>query len=115
MSYSLPRIRPYANGDMDVNAVDERMLLQVSMAYRLFMPFAGQTISTRERKGFRDGIVNISATRISAGVSVGIGEHSGTAHGDGQFEISDPRSVEQVLADLHSLGLQPVMADYVRL
>lgn len=115
MSYSLPRLRPYANGDMDVNAVDERMLLQVSMAYRLFMPFAGQTISTRERKGFRDGIVNISATRISAGVSVGIGEHSGTAHGDGQFEISDPRSVEQVLADLHSLGLQPVMADYVRL
>jgi len=75
---------------------------------------AGQTISTRERPGFRDGIVGLSATKISAGVSVGIGEHSGTGHGEGQFVISDPRGVEEVASALKEHGLQPVMADYVR-
>ncbi|MBR2394489.1 MAG: hypothetical protein IKA98_03205 [Candidatus Methanomethylophilaceae archaeon] len=114
VSFSLPRLRPFINGRVEPESVSESDLLQVSMAYRLFMPFASQTISTRERAGFRDGIVNISATRISASVSVGVGEHSGTGHGDGQFEISDPRSVDEIVGSLRRNGLQPVMADYVR-
>ncbi len=113
ISMSLPRLRPAANLDFH-EEVTEAQLLQVSLAYRLFLPFAGQTISTRERPGFRDGIVGLSATKISAGVSVGIGEHSGSGHGEGQFEISDPRDVEQVSDALRSKGLQPVMSDYVR-
>jgi len=114
ISMSLPRLRPYKNHEGADSGVSERQLLHVAMAYRLFLPFAGQTISTRERPGFRDGIVGISATKISAGVSVGIGEHSGEGHGDGQFEISDPRTVDQVVRALKDQGLQPVMADYVR-
>ncbi len=110
---SLPRLRPAPHLDQSAG-VSEAQLLQVSLAYRLFLPFAGQTISTRERPGFRDGIVGISATKISAGVSVGIGEHSGTGHGEGQFEISDPRGVDEVVAALRGEGLQPVLADYVR-
>jgi len=114
VSFSLPRLRPFINGRVEPESVSESDLLQVSLAYRLFMPFASQTISTRERAGFRDGIVNISATRISASVSVGVGEHSGAGHGDGQFEISDPRSVDEIVGSLRRNGLQPVMADYVR-
>ena len=113
ISMSLPRLRPAAHLDQ-TSGVTEAQLLQVSLAYRLFLPFAGQTISTRERPGFRDGIVGLSATKISAGVSVGIGEHSGTGHGEGQFVISDPRGVEEVASALKEHGLQPVMADYVR-
>lgn len=113
ISMSLPRLRPAAHMDQ-TSGVSEAQLLQVSMAYRLFLPYAGQTISTRERPGFRDGIVGISATKISAGVSVGIGEHSGAGHGEGQFVISDPRGVDDVVSALRSHGLQPVMADYVR-
>ena len=113
ISMSLPRLRPAAHMDQS-SGVSEAQLLQVSMAYRLFLPYAGQTISTRERPGFRDGIVGISATKISAGVSVGIGEHSGAGHGEGQFVISDPRGVDDVVSALRSNGLQPVMADYVR-
>ncbi len=113
ISMSLPRLRPAPHLDQSAG-VSEAQLLQVSLAYRLFLPFAGQTISTRERPGFRDGIVGISATKISAGVSVGIGEHSGTGHGEGQFEISDPRGVGEVVAALRGEGLQPVLADYVR-
>lgn len=113
ISLSLPRLRPAANLDQTAG-VSEAQLLQVSLAYRLFLPFAGQTISTRERPGFRDGIVGLTATKISAGVSVGIGEHSGAGHGEGQFIISDPRGVDDVVSSLLAHGLQPVMADYVR-
>lgn len=113
ISMSLPRLRPAAHLEQTAG-VSETQLLQVSLAYRIFMPFAGQTISTRERPGFRDGIVGLSATKISAGVSVGIGEHSHSGHGEGQFVISDPRGVDEVVKALRSNGLQPVMADYVR-
>ncbi len=114
ISMSLPRLRPAPNMPMQVPGVSEAQLLQASLAYRMFLPYAGQTISTRERPGFRDGIAGISATRISAGVSVGIGEHSRTGHGDGQFAISDPRGVDEVASALRDRGMQPVMADYVR-
>lgn len=113
ISLSLPRLRP-AGGVNNQVAVTESQLLQVSLAYRIFLPFAGQTISTRERPGFRDGIVGLSATKISAGVSVGIGEHSGEARGDGQFVISDPRDLAEITEALRRNGLQPVMTDYVR-
>ncbi len=113
ISMSLPRLRPAGGIDNHV-MVTESQLLQVSLAYRIFLPFAGQTISTRERPGFRDGIVGLSATKISAGVSVGIGEHSGESRGDGQFVISDPRGVGEITDALRRRGLQPVMNDYVR-
>lgn len=114
ISMSLPRLRPFIHHENDKNAVGERQLLQVSLAYRLFLPYAGQTISTRERPDFRNGIIGLSATKMSAGVSVGIGEHSGQNKGDGQFIISDPRSLEEIVDAIREQGLQPVMNDYVR-
>ena len=78
------------------------------------MPYAGITISTRERAGFRDNVVGMCATKISAGVSVGVGGHEEEQKGDEQFEISDPRSVPEVDAMLRQRGLQPVYIDYVR-
>lgn len=114
ISFSLPRLRPYINNEDDTNSVNEKDLLQISLAYRVFMPFAGETISTREKAEFRNNIVGLSATKISAGVSVGIGGHSGEEKGDGQFNISDPRSVEEVRRSLTDRGLQPVFNDYVR-
>ncbi|MGI6472374.1 MAG: 2-iminoacetate synthase ThiH [Candidatus Methanomethylophilaceae archaeon] len=115
ISFSLPRLRPFMNKDLVVNDVTETQLLQVAMAYRLFMPYAGQTISTRERPVFRDNIVKICATKISAGVSVGVGEHSGIEKGDVQFDISDPRSLDEIKNALLANGIQPVFKDYVRI
>ena len=116
ISYSLPRLRPYINNaDNNPNDVHETQLLQVMLAYRIFMPYAGITISTRERAGFRDNVAGLAATRISAGVKVGIGGHGDNEQkGDEQFEISDPRSVEEVRKALLDKGLQPVFTDYVR-
>ncbi|MCQ2078844.1 MAG: 2-iminoacetate synthase ThiH [archaeon] len=115
IAFSLPRLRPCSSHEEDDVKVSERDLLQVAMAYRLFMPFAAQTISTRELPRFRDGIVNICATKISAGSSTEIGGHSDVKDkGDGQFNLSDARGVEEVRDALISMGLQPVFNDYVR-
>ena len=116
IAVSVPRLRPYNNGEeTNPRDVHEKELLQIMCAYRLLMPFASITISTRERSDFRNNAVNICATKISAGVSVGIGGHSEKEKGDEQFEISDPRSVDEVVDALHQYGLQPSFNDYIRL
>lgn len=116
IAFSCPRLRPIINNDK-INPMDvhEKQLLQVVCAYRLFMPFASITVSTRECERVRDNLMKIAANKISAGVSTGIGEHveEMADKGDEQFQISDTRSVEQVYEDLEKLNLQPVMADYV--
>lgn len=115
ISISCPRLRPIINNDkINPKDVHERQLLQIMCAYRIFLPFANITISTRERAGFRDNVINICATKISAGVSTGIGGHTDEAEqGDDQFEIADTRSVDEVLKAICDQGLQPVMNDYV--
>ena len=114
VSFSLPRLRPYINKeDNNSNDVHEPQLLQVMLAYRIFMPFVGITISTRERAGFRDNVIGMAATKISAGVKVGVGGHDEEAKGDEQFEISDPRGVAEVRQMIQERGLQPVYTDYI--
>ncbi len=115
ISFSCPRLRPIINNDkINPKDVHERQLLQVMCAFRIFMPFAGLTISTRERAGFRDNVVGMCATKISAGVSTGIGSHTDEdSLGDNQFEISDGRTLDEVCAAIRGRGLQPVMNDYI--
>ncbi len=116
IAFSCPRLRPIINNDkINPKDVHETQLLQVIMAYRIFMPFASITISTRECERVRNNVIKIAATKISAGVSVGIGEHSGDNEnvGDGQFEISDGRNVDEVFEAIKEQGLQPVMSDYI--
>jgi 2-iminoacetate synthase len=118
IAFSCPRLRPIINNDrINPKDVHEAQLLQVVTAYRLFMPFASITVSTRECARVRDNLMNIAATKISAGVSTGIGSHSDdiddSDKGDEQFEISDGRDVKEVYDDLVKIGLQPVMSDYI--
>ena len=93
--------------------VHEAQLLQVVCAYRLLLPFASITVSTRECKRVRDNLIQICATKISAGVDVGIGGRSGEEQGDEQFEIDDTRNVQEVYDAILEHGLQPVMSDYI--
>ena len=122
MSLSCPRLRPIINNDK-INPLDvhETQLCQILCAYRIFLPFVGITVSSRESARFRNGIVKIAATKISAGVSTGIGDHeskySGKEaqgdQGDEQFEIDDDRSLEKMYQDISGEGLQPVLNDYL--
>ncbi|WP_459479011.1 2-iminoacetate synthase ThiH [Clostridium saccharoperbutylacetonicum] len=116
IALSCPRLRPIINNDkINPKDVHEKQLLQIITAYRIFLPFANITISTRECARFRDNVIGIAATKISAGVSVGIGGHSDEeeAKGDEQFEISDGRTVEEIAEAITKSGLQVVMSDYI--
>lgn len=114
IAFSCPRLRPIINNDkINPKDVHERQLVQVVSAYRIFMPYASITISTRECERFRNNIIDIGATKISAGVNVGIGGHSGEEKGDEQFEISDGRNVQEVYDAILEKGLQPVMSEYI--
>ena len=115
IAFSCPRLRPIINNDkINPKDVHEPQLLQIICAYRIFMPFASITISTRECERFRDNIIQIAATKISAGVNVGIGGHSQEEDkGDEQFEISDGRSVDEIYHMIEDNGMQPVMTDYI--
>lgn len=116
IAFSCPRLRPIINNDkINPKDVHETQLTQIVCAYRIFMPFASITISTREREGYRNGIINIAATKISAGVSTGIGEHieNEESKGDPQFIIDDNRDVQQVREAILQQGLQPVFSDYM--
>ena len=122
MSLSCPRLRPIINNDR-INPLDvhEKQLCQILCAYRIFLPYVGITVSSRESAEFRNGIVKIAATKISAGVSTGIGDHeskyggteSDDARGDEQFEINDNRSLGRMYKDMEEGGLQPVLNDYL--
>lgn len=122
MSLSCPRLRPIINNEK-INPLDvhEKQLCQIICAYRIFLPFAGITVSSRESETFRDGIVKIAATKVSAGVSTGIGDHeskytgkeSDAPEGDEQFEINDSRSFDKMYQDMAKEGLQPVLNDYL--
>ena len=120
-SLSCPRLRPIVNNDkINPRDVGEKELCQVLCAYRIFLPYVGITVSSRESKEFRDGITKICATKVSAGVSTGIGDHEAkytgkedTDTGDEQFEIDDNRSFDRMYRDLEDGGLQPVLNDYI--
>jgi 2-iminoacetate synthase len=122
MSLSCPRLRPIINNDK-INPLDvhETQLCQILCAYRIFLPFVGITVSSRESEAFRNGIVKIAATKVSAGVSTGIGDHESkytgkendSTEGDEQFEINDARSFDKMYRDMSNEGLQPVLNDYL--
>ncbi len=120
-SLSCPRLRPIINNDK-INPLDvgETQLCQVLCAYRIFLPYVGITVSSRERESFRNGIVKLAATKISAGVSTGIGDHESKYEGkesedagDEQFEIADNRSFRKMYEDIEEEGLQPVVNEYI--
>ena len=115
IGFSVPRIRPYPNKTKNEVDVHEPQLLQVILALRLFMPWAGLSLSTRESAWFRDHCIDLGITRLSAGVSTGVGGHGSEEKGDQQFHKADERGVDEVRSAIAAHGCQPVFNDYVRL
>lgn len=108
---SFPRLRPQAGEYSAKYTVDNRQYVRMLVAMRLYLPFAGITVSTRESEQFRNAILPLGVTKMSAGVSTSVGGHSSNAS-TSQFEIADDRSLEQVRTDLKRMGYQAVMHDW---
>jgi 2-iminoacetate synthase len=118
ISLSCPRLRPIINNDkINPKDVHEKQLVQMICAYRLFLPYACIVVSSRESATFRNNIIKIAATKISAGVCTGIGGHitANEQKGDEQFEISDTRSFAEIYQAVKSENLQPVTSEYIYL
>lgn len=113
VSVSIPRICPH-EGNFDVpHALDDRHLVQYVTALRCFLPRSGITCSSRESAFMRDNLLPLGVTRVSAGVSTAVGGRATEdAHNPGQFEITDGRSLEQMVSALTGMGYQPVLKDW---
>ena len=111
ISVSLPRLRPHVGNFAPRSVVSDRDLVQILLALRLFLPRAGITISTRERAEFRDNLLPLGVTKMSAGSCTSVGGHLEEAT-EGQFDIADQRSVREIHAMLVSRGYQPLYKDW---
>ena len=114
IAVSIPRICEH-EGETGYNAacsVKDIDLVQAMLAYRLFLPRLGITISTREPAALRDRLIGLGVTKMSAGSVTEVGGHAAEAKSDGQFEITDTRSVEEMSAAIRARGYQPVFKDW---
>jgi len=112
VSLSLPRIRPTMGQCETGLTVNDKSMVQFMTAFRLFMPRAGITLSTRENAEFRNHAIQLGVTKMSAGVNTAVGGHIESQENSGQFEISDNRSVAQMCEAILKLGYQPVFKDW---
>ena len=112
VSISLPRIRPTMGNCETGLTVNDKNMVQMMTAFRLFMPRAGITLSTRENAEFRNHAIKLGVTKMSAGVNTAVGGHIESQENSGQFAISDSRSVAQMCEAILKLGYQPVFKDW---
>ena len=112
VAISLPRLRPHLGGFEPRCVVSDKNLVQYLLAFRLFMPRAGITISTRERAEFRDNLLRLGVTKMSAGSCTAVGGRASGKEAIGQFDISDERGVEEMKEMIYHQGYQPVFKDW---
>lgn len=115
ISISLPRMNR-AEGCIEPRyPLSDRDFVQFMLAWRLFMPRLGITISTREAADFRDHLINLGATRFSVASKTNVGGYA--VYPDcstPQFDITDRRSADEVIAMIRRSGYQPVFKDWQR-
>lgn len=118
LNISIPRIRPHEGSFSNHYPVTDQNLIQTIQAIRLFLPTVGITLSTREIPSFRDKLIALSITKMSAGVSTQVGGHTQetlTNTHTAQFEIADTRTVDQVVMAIKQQGYQPVFKNWTPL
>ena len=114
---SIPRLRPQTGNFKAPVSVSDKNIVQIVLAMRLFLPRIGIAVSTREDPAFRENLVGLGITRMSAGSVTRVGGHAKKAYSeDGafQFEISDKRDIEEIRAMLRGKGYEAVLKDWVR-
>lgn len=125
ISFSVPRMRPHTGEFQPKTVVSDHELVQIMAAYRLYLPMAGITVSSRESAFLRDNLIGLGVTRMSAGVSTAVGGHAASQDmenkeenpdiaeaGPSQFEISDDRSVDEMVAVIEARGYQAIFKDW---
>ncbi|WP_370900262.1 2-iminoacetate synthase ThiH [Chryseobacterium gossypii] len=111
-SVSFPRLRP-AEGIIEPNFVmEDKDLLQLICAYRIWNEDLEISISTRENEKFRDNVIPLGATTMSAASKTNPGGYAVDKGSLEQFETSDERSMEEIKNMILKAGYDPVMKDW---
>lgn len=116
-SISFPRLRPASgvNKQIDFKAVSERDLAQLIFAYRIWDEDLELSLSTREREEFRNHIIPLGITSISAGSKTNPGGYACYPEESlEQFAISDERSPNEICRYLEGIGLEPIKKDWAK-
>ncbi len=111
---ALPRLRPAAGGFEPLDPVSDPAFVQILCALRIVLPDVGISLSTREAASFRDALVPLGVTTMSAGSHTEPGGYAEASDAEPQFSISDTRSPDEVADALRSAGYDPVWKDWQR-
>lgn len=112
-SVSFPRMRP-AEGIIDPNVITtDRDLVQMICAYRLFSEDVELSISTRESEKFREHVIPLGITSMSAGSKTNPGGYVVEPESLEQFSISDERSPADIANVIRSKGYEPIWKDWI--
>ena len=112
---SFPRIQPQAGNFFPLHPLGDKDLAQLVIAMRLFLARVAITISTRENNILRKNLIGLGVTRISAGSRTEVGGYALCAKSEGQFEIADKSSVDEVRDMVYKKGYQPIFKDWQRI
>jgi 2-iminoacetate synthase len=114
VSVAVPRLRPAAGGFVPADPIGDADFVQLLCALRIVLPDAGISLSTREPAAFRDALVPLGVTTMSAGSHTEPGGYAEPSDAEPQFSISDTRSPAEVAASLSAAGYDPVWKDWQR-
>lgn len=112
VSVSFPRLREAAFAVRAPRPVADAELARMICAFRIFLPDVGIVLSTRERPAFRDGMLRLGVTQVSAGSRTEPGGYSEPDASEKQFAIEDRRSPEEVARAIRDSGYDPVWKDW---
>jgi 2-iminoacetate synthase len=114
VTVSLPRLRPCAGAPTPAGTLDDRHFVQLLCALRLLLPDVGLVLSTREAPAFRDAVVALGVTHLSAGSHTEPGGYTGPSDAEPQFSVADERTPAEVASALRRAGYDPVWKDWQR-
>lgn len=113
-SFSFPRIKPHVGMDKTYDGINDKIFVQIITALKIFLPYFGTNISTRECAEFRKKLLPIGVSKMSAGVTTSVGGHSQESPEEtAQFEISDKSDVLSVKRMISESGYQPVFKNWL--
>lgn len=111
-SIAFPRIRPAEGVDISNYHINDKELVQLMCAYRLLYEEVEISVSTRESEIFRNHLIKLGTTTMSAGSKTNPGGYSVDEDSLEQFEISDERTPKEVAAVITANGYEPVWKDW---
>lgn len=111
-SVNFPRMRPSESGYQPKVVIADRELARLTFAFRIFDHDIDISYSTREAPLYRDNIMTLGVTSMSAGSRTEPGGYVSTPEALEQFEVSDERTPSEVAAAIRRNGLEPVWKDW---